>query len=119
LHLAEPRLFFCLMHMFGIYKFEFVACLNLNPKEKNKRKGIKNFGIKEKLKEAQSPLSRPFGTFGPASPRVRPHYLSTRWVLPVGAEPPSPARTLSLPFSLPSGDISSTPTRPLTRAPPR
>jgi hypothetical protein len=34
------------MHMFGIDKFEFVACLNLNPKEKTKGKGIRKFGIK-------------------------------------------------------------------------
>jgi hypothetical protein len=38
LHHAEPRVFFCLMHMFGIMNLNFVACFNLNPKEENKRK---------------------------------------------------------------------------------
>jgi hypothetical protein len=38
LHHVEPRLFFCLMHMFGTHEFEFVASLNLNPKEKTKGK---------------------------------------------------------------------------------
>jgi hypothetical protein len=55
-HHVEPRLFFCLMHMFGIDKFEFVACLNLNPIEKMKGKGIRKFEIKEKAKSAQPPL---------------------------------------------------------------
>jgi hypothetical protein len=53
--------------MFGIYKFKFVACLNLNPKEKIKGKRIRKFGIKEKGKGAQPPLPRHFGPFGPAS----------------------------------------------------
>jgi hypothetical protein len=35
---AEPRLYFCSMHMFGIFKFEFVVWLDLNSKEKIKRK---------------------------------------------------------------------------------
>jgi hypothetical protein len=34
---------FRLMHMFEIFKFEFMACLNLNQKEKIKRKGKQNF----------------------------------------------------------------------------
>jgi hypothetical protein len=38
LHHAEPKLFFCLMHMFELFEFESGACLNLNSKEKNKRK---------------------------------------------------------------------------------
>jgi hypothetical protein len=42
--------------MFGIDKFEFVACLNLNPKEKMKGKGIRKIEIKEKAKSAQPPL---------------------------------------------------------------
>jgi hypothetical protein len=41
LHHAELRLFFCLMHMFEL--FQFVACLNLKPKEKTKGKGIRKF----------------------------------------------------------------------------
>jgi hypothetical protein len=52
LHHAEPKLFFCLMHMFELLGSEFGACLNLNSKEENKRKRIRNSGIKEKLKEA-------------------------------------------------------------------
>jgi hypothetical protein len=55
LHHVEPRLFFCLMHMFGIHEFEFVAFLNLNPKEQTKGKGIRKFRIKEKGKEARNP----------------------------------------------------------------
>jgi hypothetical protein len=43
------------MHMFGIHEFEFVACLNLNSKEKTKGKGIRKFRIKEKGKEARNP----------------------------------------------------------------
>jgi hypothetical protein len=38
LHHVEPKLFFCLMHMFELFGFEFGACSNLNSKEKNKRK---------------------------------------------------------------------------------
>jgi hypothetical protein len=68
LHHVEPKLFFCLMHMFELFEFEFGACLNLNSKEENKRKRIRNSGIKEKLKEAQSPLLPwPFGPLGPPS----------------------------------------------------
>jgi hypothetical protein len=33
---------FCLMHMFGIFKLEFVVWLDLNSKEKIKRKEIRN-----------------------------------------------------------------------------
>jgi hypothetical protein len=38
LHHAEPRIYFCFMHMFELFEFEFGACLNLNPKEKTKGK---------------------------------------------------------------------------------
>jgi hypothetical protein len=38
LHHAEPKLFFCLMHIFELFEFEFEVCLNLNSKEKNRRK---------------------------------------------------------------------------------
>jgi hypothetical protein len=34
LHHAEHRLYFGLMHMSELFDFQFVACLNLNPKEK-------------------------------------------------------------------------------------
>jgi hypothetical protein len=42
LHHAEIKLYFWLMHMFEIFKFEFVVWLDLNSKEKLKRKGIRN-----------------------------------------------------------------------------
>jgi hypothetical protein len=54
LHHVEPKLFFCLRHMFEL--FEFGACLNLNPKEKKqKEKELGNSGIKRKGKEARIP----------------------------------------------------------------
>jgi hypothetical protein len=72
LHHDERRLFFYLMHMFGIHEFEFVACLNLNPKEKTKGKGIRKFRIKEKAKKPIRPLPWPFGPLAqPTSPRAR------------------------------------------------
>jgi hypothetical protein len=43
---------FCVMHMFQIFKFEFVAWLDLNSKQKIKIKGYQNFRIKENEKEA-------------------------------------------------------------------
>jgi hypothetical protein len=71
LHHVEPRLFFCLMHMFVIHKFDLVACLNLNRKEKTKAKGIRKFGLKEKAKSAQRPPpSWPFSPLGPVHPRA-------------------------------------------------
>jgi hypothetical protein len=36
--------------MFELFKFEFVVCLNLNPEEKIKEKGIRKFGKKGKHK---------------------------------------------------------------------
>jgi hypothetical protein len=33
---------FCLMHMLELFQFEFIACLNLNSKDKIKRKGKDN-----------------------------------------------------------------------------
>jgi hypothetical protein len=71
LHHVEPRLFYCLMHMFVIHKFDLVACLNLNRKEKTKAKGIRKFGLKEKAKSAQRPPpSWPFSPLGPVHPRA-------------------------------------------------
>jgi hypothetical protein len=52
LHHAEPKLLFCLMHMFELFEFVFVVCLVLNSKEENKIKGIRTSGIKRKGKEA-------------------------------------------------------------------
>ena len=50
LHHAKLKLCFWLMHMFEIFKFEFVVWLDLNSIEKIKRKGIGKFRIKEKVK---------------------------------------------------------------------
>jgi hypothetical protein len=46
LHHAKLKLCFWLMHMFEIFKFEFVVWLDLNSIEKIKRKGIRRFRIK-------------------------------------------------------------------------
>jgi hypothetical protein len=74
LHHAELILFSCLMHMFELFDYEFVACLNLNPKEKTKEKKIRNSEIKEKGKEAQNPSL--LGLFGPSdTPSARPPLL--------------------------------------------
>jgi hypothetical protein len=45
------------MHMFEIFKFEFVVWLDLNSIEKIKRKENRNFRIKENAKIAQDALS--------------------------------------------------------------
>jgi hypothetical protein len=63
---------FCLMHMLGILKFEFVSCLNLNPKEKIKRKRETKFRIKGKLKEAHSPFLSVSRSSRPISPSRAP-----------------------------------------------
>jgi hypothetical protein len=39
--MLNPKLCLCLMHMFGMVVFEITTYLNLSPKEKIKRKGIK------------------------------------------------------------------------------
>jgi hypothetical protein len=119
LHHAEPRFFFCLMHLFGLFKFEFVACLNLNPKENIKEKRIRKFGIKRKGKEAQPPLPRPFDRVGPANlarahvsslqggscllvpnpiacTRSIPPFLSILWGCLVGTGPPARSHALLL-----------------------
>jgi hypothetical protein len=54
------------MQMFEIFKFEFVVWLDLNSIDKIKRKGNRNFRIKEKAKTTQDALS--LGLFGPVSP---------------------------------------------------
>jgi hypothetical protein len=86
LHHAETKLFFCLMHMFELFQFELGACLNLNPKEK-KTKGIRNFIIKEKMKEAWNlSLLGPSGPSGPRGACYSPlPALSAGWARPVGA----------------------------------
>jgi hypothetical protein len=42
LHHGEPKLFFCLMHMFELFEFEFVVEFELSSLEKIKRKAIRN-----------------------------------------------------------------------------
>jgi hypothetical protein len=50
-HHVEPKLFFCLMHMFEL--FEFVFEFELSSLEKIKRKGIRNSREKGKPNLAQ------------------------------------------------------------------
>jgi hypothetical protein len=50
-HHVEPKLFFCLMHMFEL--FEFVFEFELSSLEKIKRKGIRNSREKGKPNSAQ------------------------------------------------------------------
>jgi hypothetical protein len=96
LHHVEPRLFYCLMHMFVIHKFDLVACLNLNQKEKTKAKGIRKFGLKEKAKSAQRPPpSRPFSPLGPVH-LARPCSISHLPVGPPCQRSPSLARAPTL-----------------------
>jgi hypothetical protein len=83
----------CLMHMFELFIFEFVVWMDLNSKEKIKRKGIRNFRIKEKSQSIpEHPLPRSFGPVGPARPRS----LSARWGLPGRRQLPSHAHSLAL-----------------------
>jgi hypothetical protein len=106
LHHAEPNFFVCLTHMFRIFKFEFVVCLNLNPKEKIKENWIRKFGIKEKQKEALPP---PFlGLLAQPAQSARSRLLSARWVPPAGAEPLASARSLP-PFLLGGHLVSAGP----------
>jgi hypothetical protein len=62
LHHVEPKLFFCLMHMFELFEFE----LCLNSMEKIKRKAFENSRKMGKPNSAHSAQS------SPARPRVRP-----------------------------------------------
>jgi hypothetical protein len=87
LHHAEPKLFYCLMHMFELFEFEFKVCLNLNSKEKTKIKRIRN--SKTKKENQRSPAALPPRpsqtgplTDGPhlSAPRpARSPPLSARW----------------------------------------
>jgi hypothetical protein len=72
---------FCLMHMFGIFKFEFVVWLDLNSKEKIKKK--KGLEIQNKKQKAG-----PLGLGRPCAPA--PAAPSTRWGQPIGATPVTP-----------------------------
>jgi hypothetical protein len=76
-HHVEPRLLFCLMHMFQL--FEFVGLFSFEFKRrKNKKKMIRNLEIKKERKISPNPLpSRPFDPLGVASrPRARPRPLT-------------------------------------------
>jgi hypothetical protein len=48
LYHANPKLFFCLMHMFELFEFEFVFEFDLSSLEKTKRKAIRNLEKKGK-----------------------------------------------------------------------
>jgi hypothetical protein len=93
LHHAELKLFFWLVHMFQIFKFEFVVWLGLNSMEKIKRQGIRNSDLKRKAKASQK------------TPSLG---LSTQF---------APARVPSLSLSLPGGAYLSAPTSPAVRSP--
>ena len=68
LHHAEPKLFFCLMHMVEIFEFEFVFEFELSSLEKIKRKGIRNSREKEKPNSAQSAQLGPCPVCAPVCP---------------------------------------------------
>jgi hypothetical protein len=103
-HHVEPRLFFCLMHMFELFEFEFGACLNLNPKEKTKGKGIRKIRIGEKGKEAQNPPHPSLSTHSAQlAARARPRSLTG------GSHLLALCLARSLSPSLPSGATPSAP----------
>jgi hypothetical protein len=60
LHHVEPKLFFCLVHMFELFEFEFVFEFELSSLGKKKRKRIRNSGKKEKGKQRKPPPSSAF-----------------------------------------------------------
>jgi hypothetical protein len=95
LHHAELKLCFCLMHVFEIFKFEFVVWLDMNSIEKIKIKGIRKFRIKEKQKAAQPPPSLSLSAQSAQIASPRP-YPSARWGRPVGAAPFACVAPLSL-----------------------
>jgi hypothetical protein len=55
LHHAEIKLYFWLMHMFEIFKFEFVVWLDLNSIEKKIKEN--RLGIQNKKKSQRSPIT--------------------------------------------------------------
>jgi hypothetical protein len=106
LHHAETKLFFCLMHMFELFEFDFGAFFILNPKEKNKRKGTRKFRIKEKGKVSTTPsLLGLLAHSTQLAARPRAHASADRWAPPVGAVSRARARTPLL--SLASGTAPS------------
>jgi hypothetical protein len=113
-HHVEPKLFFCLMHMFELFEFE------LSSLEKIKRKGIRNSREKGKPNSAQSTQLSPSPPRAPAPPwEVDPAYqrrptralssLSpTRYSVGPTCQRRAPL-TRSLSPSLPSGTAPSAP----------
>jgi hypothetical protein len=96
LHHAELKLCFWLMHMFEIFKFEFMVWLDLNSKDKIKRKGNRNSEEKTQNRPA-TPPSRPFSPSGQPRPRAHPPFSpSARWGRPIGAAPFAHVPPLSL-----------------------
>jgi hypothetical protein len=98
LHHAEPRFFFCLMHMFEIFKFEFVSCLNLIPKEKIKEKWIRKFRIVAPKPRACAPHAQTAPMPPRLAPRTSPDRLGEDLGPPTAC--PCPSFTLSLPHVL-------------------
>jgi hypothetical protein len=103
LHHAELNFDLCLMHMLEIFKFEFVALLDLNSKEKRKEKEIRNLEEKGKPKAARNPLVRPFSPLGPAHHAPALPALAAQWDWPIDANSLSHA---SVPRSLPRASQS-------------
>jgi hypothetical protein len=136
LHHAEPKLFFCSMHMFELFEFE------LSSLEKIKRKGIRKFREKGKPISAQLspvqpsgaarapappdrwappvsggslacalcsllPLPYGVGLSAPRSACSRALSLFAPWDHPVSVAPRSPARSLADPWPSPVRTVPS------------
>jgi hypothetical protein len=69
LHHVESNLFFCLMHMFELFEFEFVFEFELSSLEKIKRKCIRHSREKEKPNSAEPAQLGPSPTRAPARAR--------------------------------------------------
>jgi hypothetical protein len=109
----------CLLHMLKIFKFEFVAWLDLNSKEKRKekKKRLEIWKKKENPKQPATPLIQLFGPLGPAHHVPALPALAARWDWPIGAISLSCAL---VPRSLPHAPQSSAAPRAVavTPAPP-
>jgi hypothetical protein len=58
-HHVEPKLFFCLMHMFELFEYEFVFEFELSSLEEIKSKTIRNLEKKGNRISAQASLVQP------------------------------------------------------------
>jgi hypothetical protein len=95
LHHAKSKLCFQLMHMFEIFESEIVVWLDLNSKDKIKRKEIRNLKEKGKTKAAQPSLP---SAIRPTRPSAHPPLSpSARQARPVGTARPR-ARIPALPM---------------------